>query len=356
MSQYRASILCTIVLAICGASACTQRDRAQDASSKERIASATQRVRLDLDSAIADLNPTGFAVTDTRLYVLEGMAGRVLELDRHGGLMRVLGNRGSGPGEFQMPSAVVVLDKSVAIADARLGKMKFFGLDDGKFRGESAIPGATLSVAAHGDTVVGGYADATQRTTLYATAIGMATPRLFGALPEELEKNPRVAGLYPFVIVAPHANGFVQGFSARRSLQWLSAGGAVAGEFDAPATVRRGVPADLATRINNSEPRANLIDLTSNLLALAALPGERTAMVHVDYHKRTKGIGSTAFVSVVDGRGKSLCSDIRVPFDTTTARPTFAFHGDTLFVMQVTSEGAAGSAVAVSSMGLGRCA
>ena len=353
MTEHRASVVAALTLLL--AAACATRDVGQQDSAAVATAGSTQQVRLKLDSTIADLSPTGFAVTDSRLYVLEGMSGRVVELDRQGALVHIVGLKGSGPGEFQIPSAIAVLDNSVAIADAGLLQMKFFGRDDAKLRGQVSIPGATLSVTARGDTVVGGYLDAAQHTSLYSVAMGMTTPHRFGPLPEVLEKNPRVSGLYPFGVVSTHADGFVQGFSSQSKMQWLSARGAVTGDFDVPVSARRGVPADLVDRINNSEPRANLIDLTSNLMAMGQLPGDRIALVHVDYHKRTKGIGSSAFVSVVNGQGKSLCSDIRIPFDTTTARPTFAFHRDSLFVMQVVSDNTPAGSVAVSSMGLGRC-
>lgn len=54
--------------------------------------------------------PTGLAVGDGRLFVVETAAHRVLIFDAAGHLLKSFGQRGKGPGEFNYPTAVA-LDK-----------------------------------------------------------------------------------------------------------------------------------------------------------------------------------------------------------------------------------------------------
>ena len=64
------------------------------------------------------------------LYVLDPEAGRVVVIDAGGDLVRTVGRKGEGPGEFQIPSDLVVWrDGRFAVADQGHGAYQLFGRD-----------------------------------------------------------------------------------------------------------------------------------------------------------------------------------------------------------------------------------
>lgn len=64
------------------------------------------------------------------LHVLDPEVGRVVVIDAGGDLVRTVGRKGEGPGEFQIPSDLVVWrDGRFAVADQGHGAYQLFGLD-----------------------------------------------------------------------------------------------------------------------------------------------------------------------------------------------------------------------------------
>lgn len=64
------------------------------------------------------------------LYVLDEAAFQVIVLDRSGELVRTVGRRGEGPGEFQRPGDLVVWrDGTFAVSDAGHNAFQIFGAD-----------------------------------------------------------------------------------------------------------------------------------------------------------------------------------------------------------------------------------
>ncbi len=75
-----------------------------------------------------------------RLYVLDGVAGKVTVVDRDGGLRHTVGAPGDGPGQFGSPSAMVVNpDGSLVVYDARRRSFMDFEAD-GAYVGSRPLP------------------------------------------------------------------------------------------------------------------------------------------------------------------------------------------------------------------------
>ena len=107
------------------------------------------------------LNNAEQAVFDRadNLYVLDRGNARVLVFDRAGRFVRQLGHKGGGPGEFEVPIALAVLqDGGIAVLDLAHQNLTLFGAD-GRFRRTVAwqpswgFPDRTLAADARGGVV-----------------------------------------------------------------------------------------------------------------------------------------------------------------------------------------------------------
>jgi hypothetical protein len=103
-----------------------------------------------------ELGPTG------RIYVADDLGWNVAVFDRSGRLLRRMGRRGRGPGEFERPWHLAVdRHDSLFVWDGALARVSVFG-PDGRFARSFATPGAWavsgFSVRADGTLLVGAFA------------------------------------------------------------------------------------------------------------------------------------------------------------------------------------------------------
>lgn len=77
---------------------------------------------------------------DGRLYVFDYQARRVFLFGADGGVQKVVGRKGGGPGEFEGDNGMVVLrDGRLAILDAQNARLSFFSAD-GEFQTSWVVP------------------------------------------------------------------------------------------------------------------------------------------------------------------------------------------------------------------------
>jgi hypothetical protein len=117
--------------------------------------------------------PAGALATDRYLFVADAGTASVLQYDRRGRLLRRLGRRGRGPGEFSAPGPIAVIgDTAVAIADVATAKVIVFGMDAGDYRYTKQLRGSPFSLSISDDTVLAGTFDARQQHSMYRTTLG----------------------------------------------------------------------------------------------------------------------------------------------------------------------------------------
>jgi sugar lactone lactonase YvrE len=88
------------------------------------------------------LRPTGMALDrqTRRLYLTDTLRHQVLEFALNGSLLRILGKRGTGPGEFNFPTSLTVSGGRLYVVDAMNFRIQSFTAD-GQFAGSFGQPG-----------------------------------------------------------------------------------------------------------------------------------------------------------------------------------------------------------------------
>lgn len=253
------NIVVASTIAVCVAAACTSSDTASDAPSYTTVvdtAGDTIVIRTTGDIASADElsvtevwrtgDPDGdettsfgfvhsLAVNDSlQVYVFEGTTPQLRHYDANGALLRVIGGKGSGPGEYQRSNGVTVLRNGrVALWDAGSSRINIYSAD-GEYLEQITPPvtgygtsNQSLSALADGRLAVMAYV---RDTSLTREALGRIAWFLydstgssrdtlmqpfFGAPPANLvsrrEGNVNTAGVpfLPRAVAALHPGGFL---------------------------------------------------------------------------------------------------------------------------------------------------
>lgn len=317
-------------------SACSEESSDRLASSPaqpDTLPIALPPVDLHASDSVFVSEPSALTVFRDHYLVADAGSSSILVFRRDGGLERRVGRRGKGPGEFIAPAAMIQADDStLAVVDAALQRITLFGPDFSP-RGTLPAPGPAMSVAAANDAFLLGAQEIVSRTSVARVRRADSTVERMGTLPRALVDHAQLAASYPFSMVTATPRGVVVGFMGSDWIHRLNASGAPVDSVRPTSRLRRGVPADLVQRLEKSTAPANEAASTSLLAALAPLSGGGVGMIHVDYVIDGPSVSGKAYFSSLTDDLKDDCRDIVIPLAKDT-RPMFAFHGDTLFVVQ----------------------
>jgi len=104
-----------------------------------------------LTSADSTIGQIGFIAGDTQgnLFIMDLADNQIKKIDANGKLVAKFGNKGTGPGEYQMASALAVVNNRVAVVDPMQQKLVLFDMD-GKFEnfitGLKAFPSTIFNI------------------------------------------------------------------------------------------------------------------------------------------------------------------------------------------------------------------
>ena len=319
--------------------ACNRTDSRSNASanSEPRELAApleiTQRISLgeSQDEYVAE--PAGVALSDRFIFVSDAGTSSVLQYDRSGHLIRRIGRRGKGPGEFSVPAAIVALgDTAVLVADVGTGRLSIFSVDSGGIIAFRRFPGSPFTIGVSGDSIVAGNFNAEQLTSMYVQSVRDSVGKAFGPISPDYVSGRRIKFTYPFSAAAFIKRGFVVGMIGSSTLYRTTDGGVRVDSMVLRHRVRRGVPAGLEEKLASTSTEGGEMLLVSILTAIHSL-GEQTILVHVDFSPQGEGVSGRGFISVVDWKSREQCVDAEIPLAPDT-RPVFAFRADTLVVAQ----------------------
>jgi hypothetical protein len=281
----------------------------------------------------------------------------VLHFDPTGGLRRVIGRPGNGPGEFVRISSIGLLsgDSLFAAVDARRARIIVFGLDDGMLRREVVLPTPFFpdqQWVVNADTVVMPGKLRAQPFTTWETTTDSV--RHWGAAPPIFQTSITAYSQGGEPSLAPHEGGWLALFPADPSLYVLDRQGTVTGRVALPTKRRLGVPADVAEQVTAIAKTDSFRFAASLVLANRRLSNGQYVLIHLDAdtelnHKlndpSSGGSGVSYsnmryWVSLLSADLSRACVDALVPLDVENVLSPF-FRDDTLYFVarRVDSEG-----------------
>jgi hypothetical protein len=271
----------------------------------------------------------------------------VLHFDPAGGLRRVIGRPGNGPGEFVRISSIGLLsgDSLFAAVDARRARIIVFGVDDGTLRREVQLttpffPDQQWVVNAD-SVVMPGKLRAQPFTTWETTTDSV---RHWGTAPPIFQESITAYSQGGEPSLAPHENGWLALFPADPSLYVLDREGTVTGSVALPAKRRLGVPADVAAQVTAIAKTDSFRFAASLVLANRRLSSGQYLLIHLDtdtelnrsLNDPSSGGSGVAYsnmrywVSLLSADLSRACVDALIPLDVENVLSPF-FRDDTLY-------------------------
>lgn len=335
-------VLSIIVVLIVGA--CGDRTRVSAADSLAPAGAPVELQRSELDY-LSD--PAVLVVGPKALYVADNSQGAIVEYSRAGQLLRHIGTRGNGPGQYIGPTAMALLhDTLLYVADAAVNRASVFVTTRGTHYGAYYTPSQVFNIAERGDTVVFGMQDIERKTSVGRLLPGDSVVWQIGPIATDILRSTRLARFYPLSLVSLDSGGYRVAFTGSALTYRITTNGTVVDSAIPPTRRRRGVPRDLDALLDSTRKVTNDMAAPASLLAMmAALPDGGTVMVHLDFIMDRGAVVVRAFLSTLDRQGGAVCTDQIIPI-ADDARPVFAVRGDTLFVVQnrlATRSGAVGT-------------
>jgi hypothetical protein len=327
---------------VAAVSACEPDGAEPDSRSGRRIAGGEGAELLPLDSVrlgesdSAYLGSPNYFVVDGRgnFFVSDGMNSHVLQFARDGKLVRTYGRRGKGPGEMLSPYAVGIVGDSALVASDWAGqRLSAYDVRTGGFRGSVPHQGIGFAMQVVNDTVWISSVNGTLKTSLAVWTPGADSVRYRGPLPIEYGESVQLMDVHPYATLAHLGDRVLVGFTGHPDLFLLRRDGSVADTIAVPVARRRGVPDDMVKRFSKPVSREEAAAMLSGLMALHRLPSGEAAVMYLDLTVDGELITGNGYLSVLGADLAAACVDLPLEFSQ-DGRPTVAFRGDTLFVLE----------------------
>lgn len=278
--------------------------------------------------------PTGSVVSATgELLVGDGVSGRILVFSPEGQLLRVLGRRGQGPGEFLVPGAMVFAPEGhLLVTDWQNERLSRLSWPEGTYRASSQLGGFAYSAARLGDTVVYGLLGRSPLTAVGALYPAFDTVYRSGTAPLGYHASPAIRTVHPYVSVAPTAGHILYGFTGSNFL-YDSIGHSPIQQLVIPHRERRLLPDDLGARLTPQLSDSQIAGMASTLTSMVTLAQGRIALVHSDVVLQRSLLTMSSWISVVDVLKRRACVDARLTHGD-AGKPIFTAKADTLLVIE----------------------
>jgi hypothetical protein len=274
----------------------------------------------------------GFEPADGSFYVTDQFAGRLLQIDRTGRIVRTFGRKGSGPGEFAQINLMFSRGNELFVNEGRQSVFHIFDRRTGQVQGGRRHDGILRDVRVVGHTAWLGMQNSTHGTAVARWDLDSDSVRYMIPLPREYRESQPLAGIYSSVFVVPWADTLLVGYAGSDDLHVATQAGALVDTVAVPVRARRGVPGDLVKRLPRMQ-WPEMIASASALFGLARLSDGRFAAVHLDQVVNGNSFAADGFVSVLSADRRTACVDGKLPLTRDTS-PRVLFRGDTLYVLQ----------------------
>ena len=282
-------------------------------------------------------NPRFLALTDSGdFYVSDGFFEHVVRFNRGGDPVVVIGQKGSGPGEFRSVGLILPLDDGrIAIGDNSLRRLTFFNQASG-------IPLSSMSyngIIYHGQADAGGIwlgaLNMERRTGIARYGGGDSISQYLVPVPREYALGGPLAGIYSGVALVAWKDTLLVAFAGSNKIYLADTLGRVSDSVAVPQRRRRGVPPNTQEFFSPEHQRTqpDMFAAMSEFYWIHRLSDGRILAAHRDGHIDGRLITATLYVSILSADLKTACVDARIP--STGDSPVVAdFKGDTVFVLK----------------------
>lgn len=269
---------------------------------------------------------------DDNLLISDGYAGRILVYARDGSLLRTIGSKGSGPGEFGAPTRMAFAgDSLLYVVDGMV--IKKLEMPSGGFTESITLPGIPGSLAIAGSRIFIGQADAQRRTSFVYSDDGGATFASAGFLPEVLA-SPVVGPAFGWISLATGGERVATAYAVSNNVAITDMATGVSDTIGVPVVKRWGSDSGVFAELAAS-PTQELVDAamrSSMPAALSWLPSGLLAVVHSDATLDDTRFVGGHWLSLLNAEAGTVCAEVAVP-GPADPRPIVGFRGDTLLVL-----------------------
>lgn len=315
--------------------ACTAeggKGRPNGATTSSKLTLVDSVVLSEPDSAPL-AQPVETMVSGENIFVADQAARRVRRYSRSGQLTATYGQPGRGPGEFEAPFRMALLDDStLAITERAKSVISLFDLRTGNHRGDIPHEGMVYGLDASEGRLIVGAVRARGWTPLGHWEAGMDSVAPYGTMPTYLVDVPTLPPMKWSVAVAATPQGSAVLFSNADTVYVYDRSRSLTAKVSIPATARRGVPRDAEIRSINARTQAARYNILSTAAAMQLLSTGDWAAVHFDFNLVGRRLTAVAWLSVTGADGESKCAETRLPLSD-DAMPNARFSGDTLFTL-----------------------
>jgi hypothetical protein len=277
--------------------------------------------------------------------VIDGQNSRLVEFDAIGKVVRLIGGKGGGPGEFNgITTARLDGDSVLYVFEPLL--VNLLDYRTGHFRRKDRLPAAFLSsIAVKNSQLYFSALDSTQTPHLSVWRQGtvLLGPRLPAASDLDAVKAAGAIAMarmmnttHSSAVFTPLNADTIAILSQSSESIFLSTPQSIIAEIPVARSQRQGVRADVIAQIA-ADP--NIAQRDPQLLYTPSVPtavGRNGAgeyySVKTDLTFLGKRFSAKLFLSVTNPNNKLSCPDVQIP-GPEDPRPSVAFHGDTLVVL-----------------------
>jgi hypothetical protein len=303
-------------------------------SSRGPLADSVFSLRLVESDSLYIGQPAGLLISPATgdFYVADAFSSRLIRFGRDGRPINVLGRKGRGPGEFIIPTPLLVSDSLLFVSDNQQLRLQVLHATNGSVISNHLYSGVLYSAAQNMDGVWLGLNDRPNQAGVVLFDGGSHASGGLLPWPHAYHESVRLPAIYDAVYVDVWGDTVVAAYQGSDDLM-LIAGGTDVERITVPAVRRRGAASAVGANLDDGSIAAAFARLSA-VFGVGRLSGGGIAVVHFDQDLMDGyvNVSVEVFLSVVSADRAETCPDHHV-ISTTYAQPSIAFRGDSLFVL-----------------------
>jgi hypothetical protein len=319
------------------ATACTQDDGGGPGADSPELVLVDSVVLEQSDSVFVGIATDVLALGDGTFVVADPQSYSVQRYAADGRLLRRIGRRGGGPGEFPLPPGRMASDGDSVLYVLAGPQVQAIDLATGAFRWNSPVPPALANgLAVWQGNVLVKRIDAERRTSIGVLTESSDSVVPAGPFPHPLGTHPVIDQSHLSAIAIAPRHGIDSVAFTLLATDYVYIGPLDGSSYDSiaiPVVRRRGSRPDVIARLVADPENAGTDSYVPSVpWLLASLPDGRLAALHMDAELVGRRFQGRLHLSIIDPARRRACADAEVPAPLDPV-PLATLRGDTLFVL-----------------------